>query len=394
MVGRGGLEPSVSRGVIWNVLIWTRSPTGVPQSYPAPELRVESHMKGYVLAAVLVLTACNGTSQPTAFSSPSAVATASHASQPSVQPSAPATAAPSATFPPSTSPSPGEAITLSCRLPVISPTTGTDPPGGWINFPSGQFERDPASSPGRLTAHVPGYDRAIGRWVPVESNNVAPDGATFILHSDSSLPTNGFYIVDARIGTRRLLLSTDGPPQAPGSWTVVRYTSEGVYLWSVGILTVPGLWLLDPLTGTVRLVDGSHYWGKVDGGFAWALDPPFGGATGSTYTVYRLDLTTGQVRTWYQSSTAISLLSPTQGGAMLITYGATGAAQLGLIPAPSQLVPLGAPDRIYVGTDGYLASPGVWIPLQPGGLALYVEGQGVTIMTSSPPIFTIAGDCQ
>src|SRR5579872_1963898 len=193
-------------------------------------------MKGLALAAVLFLTACAGGSQPTATSSSTAAATAGHPSG-----SAPTTPASTATYSPSVSSSPGEASTLSCRLPVISPTTGAEPPGGWISFPGGQFTRDPASLPGRLQSHVPSYDRAIGRWVPVEANNVAPDGATYILHGDSSLPTNGFYLVDARTGVRRLVLSADGPPQALGSWTVVQYASEGVYLWSTGIATVPGL---------------------------------------------------------------------------------------------------------------------------------------------------------
>ena len=59
--------------------------------------------------------------------------------------------------------------TLRCRLPVISPTTPGVPPGGWITFRGGGFERDPASLPGRLNAHVPSYDRAIRAWLPVRT---------------------------------------------------------------------------------------------------------------------------------------------------------------------------------------------------------------------------------
>jgi hypothetical protein len=288
----------------------------------------------------------------------------------------------------------GVASTLNCRLPVISPTSSADPaPGGWITFPGGQFTRDPASLPGRLQSHVPSYDRAIGRWVPVEFNNVAPDGASYVLHGDSSLETNGFYLADARTGMRRLVLAADGPPQAQGSWTVIQYASVGVYMWSAGMRTVPGLWLLDPLTSTVRLVDGSHYWEMIGGGAAWAIDPPLG-APASTYTVFRLDLATGGVTTWYQTNTPVSLLSPTPDGDVLITYGDRSSAQLGLVTASSQLVPLGALARIYLGTQGYMSSPGVWIPLQPGGLALYLKGGGVTIMAASPNIFSVAGDCQ
>ena len=139
---------------------------------------------------------------------------------------------------------------LSCRLPVISPYTPGVPPGGWITFPGGQFERDPASAANRLNAHVPSYDRAITAWVPVEYRYVAPSGDSYILTNDASLPdASAFYLVDVRTGTRRLVLG-DGPPQAPGSWMVVNFAIAGVYLWSAGIQTVPGLWLLDPEDGS------------------------------------------------------------------------------------------------------------------------------------------------
>ena len=163
---------------------------------------------------------------------------------------------------------------LSCRLPVISPATEGVPPGGWVTVPGGQFARDGASLPIRLRAHVPSYDRASKRWLPVESRYVAPDGGSYILTADQSLPdASAFYLVDVKTATRRMVLAGNGPAQAPGSWTVVQYAAAGVYLWSAGIQTVPGLWLLDPITGKVRLIDESHYWRMMAGGVAWALDP-------------------------------------------------------------------------------------------------------------------------
>ena len=94
--------------------------------------------------------------------------------------------------------SPSTISTLSCRLPVISPTTAdSEAPGGWLTFPSGNFARDPASHAGRLNNHVPSYDRAFGRWVPVEYPDVAPDGTRYILHNDRSVG-NDFYVVDVR----------------------------------------------------------------------------------------------------------------------------------------------------------------------------------------------------
>ena len=300
---------------------------------------------------------------------------------------------PVATSSPSISPSTAPS-SVACRLPVDSPTTSsTEPPGGWITFPRGEFERDPESLPGRLSAHVPSYDRAFSRWVPVEYENVAPDGASYILHNEASLPKAiDFYLVDVKTGTRKFALSGDGPPQAQASWTIVKYAKEGVYLWSTGIATVPGLWLLDRTSGAVRLVDGSHYWGAVADGGAWAVDPPFG-ATADTYRIYRLDLTSGAVTTWYEGSTPIRLLSPTPDGDVLVSFGEYGSGRLELLSSPNQLVPLDVPPELPQIYGAYMTTPGVWLAFPQNGLALYQKGEGVRVMTRSVQVFSVAGDC-
>ena len=286
------------------------------------------------------------------------------------------------------------ASTLSCRLPVISPTTASDPvPGGWITFPGGRFERDPASLPIRLNAHVPSYDRAITGWLPVEYRYVAPSGTSYVLTQDASIPDpSAFYLIDVKTGTRRKVLSGDGPPQAPGSWTVVDFASAGIYLWSAGIQTVPGLWLLDPVMGTVRLVDGSHYWRMVDGGVAWALDPQ-GPGPGVEQAIYRLDLASGRVERWFQTDGSISMLAPDSNGHVLIDTGDDAASRLALLVGPDQLRVLAVPPNFPKVADGYLRHPGVWLALRGGGLALYTATEGVRVMTRAPDIFDVAGGC-
>jgi hypothetical protein len=304
-----------------------------------------------------------------------------------------APSSPVSTTSPSITPPTGTPSGLACRLPVDSPTTSSsDPPGGWITFPGSDFARDPESLPGRLSAHVPSYDRPFSRWVPVEYQNVAPDGASYILHNDVSLPNNDFYLVDVKTGTRKFALSGNGPPQAQASWTIIEYAQEGVYLWSTGIATVPGLWLLDPTNGTVRLIDGGHYWGAVADGAAWALDPPFG-ATANTYRIYRLDLRNGAVTTWYEGSTPIRLLSPTPDGDVLVSHGDYGSGRLELLSSPNQLLPLDVPSDFPQIYEAFLAEPGVWLPFPQYGLALYERGQGVRIMTRSVSVFGVAGGC-
>lgn len=284
--------------------------------------------------------------------------------------------------------------TLNCHLPVTSPTTAGDPvPGGWITFPGGNFERDPASLPIRLQAHVPSYDRAIKSWVPVESRYVDPSGGSYILTGDPSIPhANAFYLVDVKTGTRRMVLDGNGPPGAEGSWTVVAFAAAGVYLWSAGIQTSPGLWLLDPATGKVHLVDGSHYWRMVADGVAWALDPQ-GTGPGVKQGVYRLDIASGHVERWFETDGPISMLSPDTDGHVLVVIGADSSPQLGLLVGPDHFQRLAVPPDFPAVADGYLQHPGVWLVLRRGGLALYTAADGVRIMTRQTDVFDVAGGC-
>jgi hypothetical protein len=278
----------------------------------------------------------------------------------------------------------------SCRLPITSPTNGGEPPGGWITFPGGEFVRDPASLPGRLQTDVPSYDRAIGGWVPVSIEKVAPDGATYVVHDE--LKGNGFYLIDARTGAQQLIRSGDGPAPAPGVWQVVEWAREGIYLWTVGIVTTPGLWLLDPLSGNVRLVDGSHYWSVVGGGAAWALDQPVGALDGTYNALYRLDLASGQVSTWYETKGNVRLLSATPNGEVLITEG-DGYGVPEVVRGPKQISALEILPGHPSVTGAYSTNPGTWLSLQGGGLALYLNGIEATVMSSSPDIFNVAGGC-
>ena len=252
---------------------------------------------------------------------------------------------------------------------------------------------------------LPSYDHAIGAWVPVEPEKVAPDGASYVLTSYNSSPP--LYVVDAKTGNRRLILPQEREGPIQGSvWKVVQYASEGIYLWTGNggmEIPVPGLWLLNPETGVVRLVDGSHYWGKVQRDVAWGLDEPNTRASASK--VYRLDLRTGKVSTVYESKTQITLLSPTPEGEMLIDYGKTGTPQLALLAGPGSFVPVELPPGFPSIYNARMAKPGVWLAVFGSawsGIALYLKGEGVTIMAvnhdSKPGVpagffYDAAGDC-
>jgi hypothetical protein len=243
--------------------------------------------------------------------------------------------------------------------------------------------------------HLPSYDRALGAWLPVEPEYVAPDGASYVLHNESTLGDKSgyFYLVDAKTGNRRLLLSQEGPLLG-AYWTVVNYASEGIYLTAPAYgmtQQVPGLWLLDPKTGSVRLINGDHYWVMVAGTFAWAQDPP-----GNPVKVYRLDLLTGKVLTWYEANMDIRLLSPTPDGELLVAYGEVGSPKLAVLSGPGSLLPIVLPSPLPPIYSARIAVQGVWLGIYGeawSGAALYVKGEGVTVMAQSQFSLDAAGSC-
>jgi hypothetical protein len=230
----------------------------------------------------------------------------------------------------------------------------------------------------------------------VEPHKVAPDGGSYVLTSYNSTPP--LYLVEARTGKSRLLLPVEQEGPIPGSaWKVVQYASEGIYLWTGNggmEKPVPGLWLLDPATGGVRLIDGSHYWGIVSGGSAWGLDEANTRASASK--VYRLDLATGQVSTLYESKTIVRLLSATPDGEILIDYGAIGYPRLALLAEPGSFIPIELPPAFPPIYNARLIQPGVWLAIYGeawSGIALYVKGEGVTVMARSQLWLDAAGAC-
>ncbi len=277
---------------------------------------------------------------------------------------------------------------LACRLPINSPAVAGVAPGGFVTFPGGQFNRDPASLRIRLQAHVPSYDKAIQGWLPVEYRNVGPGGDRYILTDEISLPDpSSFYLVDVKSGSRRLLLSS-GASEAPGTWQVIDYATAGVYLGSTGIQPAPGLWLLDPLTGKVRVLDGSHFWSAVAGGVAWGVDTEASGQE----VLYRLDLVTMEIRSAYQG-TGIGILAADDNGEVLVLIGQGPSAQVIVISGSGKPRAVSLPPGIGRIDSGYLRHPGIWLALRPSGLALYTRAHGITLMSSTLDVFDVAGGC-
>jgi hypothetical protein len=174
-------------------------------------------------------------------------------------------------------------------------------------------------------------------------------------------------------------------PDVP--WQVVLdYAREGIYLAAPGYGMAPpvkGLWLLDPNTGKIRLIDRSHAWSVVAGATAWVVETPSSGS--GPNRVYRLDLRTKKVSVWYETKTAMRLMSPTPEGGLLFSYGDVSSSQLGVLTGQNAFSSLKVPSG-FKPYHGISARPGVWIALT-DGIALYVKGQGVRVMAHNAGIF-------
>ena len=293
--------------------------------------------------------------------------------------------------------SPASSPTISCRLPVLVPITSgsTEPLGGWVTFPGGQYERDPTSRVS-VVNHVPSYDWPLKRWVPVESASVSPDGTSYVLW-DLPQQVGDFIMVEVATGQRRTIFASPEVEAQRSAWEmmgyrrVLEYTREGIYIGDSGIMPKPGLWLLDAVTGKVRLLPGTdqNYW-QVAGGAAWTrVDDP------SSQTIRRLDLTTGQIADWYRFSLSAqpTLITVDAHGAPVIRT--IGNDKVGLISEPGKFKELQIPSGLEI-WSAQLAEPGLWLPLRWGkGVALYTREHGVQLFPTGtgPYSFTLAGGC-
>ncbi len=81
---------------------------------------------------------------------------------------------------------------------------------------------------------------------------------------------------------------------------------------------------------------------------------------------------------------------------MLIDYGAIGSPRLALLSQPGSFVPIELPPAFPPVYNARLAQPGVWLAIYGeawSGVALYVKGEGVTIMARSHVWLDAAGGC-
>jgi hypothetical protein len=242
--------------------------------------------------------------------------------------SAGAAASPSVTSKSLSSPTPSLAAGLACEIPFVASDkrlySTSDGTAGFLKVPEGTFRTDPSGAitqsvsgqysigaapvlPGQFFNGYRWWDGEAKRWLPVPSQQIAPDGTRYVYQVGPDI-----HLVTVATGADTVIYHQ---PSGMPSINVVgqhlfAYRGGAVYL-SVndsyktgggGFKSVPadeaGVWRLD-IGGSPprRLISHGLSGMTDDGGVVWAVEldnqsPPTG-------TLVRYDLTTARKESWY-----------------------------------------------------------------------------------------------
>ncbi len=290
---------------------------------------------------------------------------------------------------------------FACRLPAYH-YEGPSVVDTFIDFPSGSTTA--ASSHGTF------YDAAVSRWLPVFQNQVSPDGLQYA-HTEgwtvNQPKATVVHVVDA--ATDRDIRTVSMPDTQP--YFVLDYSSTGVYLGIGYDGRGPGVWKLDPSSGSVTKVSDGLY--PPDAQWIAVVDPkdpqPYRSAMTGEAVQNRIDHrdSAGQTTTWfYRPGHALWWVAVADNSALLVQAGwsnPTSASMWGieywLVTGPNQARELAAytsqESSPYVdlqnGFPRALADThGIWIG---GTQSLYLVTQGGSILRVYAGSAYPAGSC-
>jgi hypothetical protein len=318
-------------------------------------------MRSIVLAVVLVVAACSGSSAPTAQSSPSATVTLSPAA-------------------------------LNGDLPVwVGLGSGDNPAlanaqvaGGFVHFPGGLFRRDPHADmlsdrtiPTLVRTKTPDqpylyagegsplhsdqitYDRVVGRWLPVNQTQVSTDGLhyAYLDYESGSATPRRIHLVNVLSGSDQIVYRATDTPLIG----IVGLAQQNIYLIDCAPTETSGncwgpLWRVDATTGSVTKVSDRHGAWVISGRNAWIVTcsakyplPCFYDEHGPNQLL-RIDLAAGNEEIWDRGSSvhligidgdgmplvAVNFVSPTWQGVTGPPWGDAGESVVFRITTPNQ----------------------------------------------------------
>lgn len=248
------------------------------------------------------------------------------------------------------------------------------------------------------------YDSTAGRWLPVSSDQVLPDGSAYVYTREASPNefVNEIHLVQVAAATDRIIYNQ-------GAYDALAFRPEGVYLVHHlnGTDANQGLWRLDPATGSLKAFasGATSSWAAVAAGGAWSFSQNASRFGSSTLT--RLDLSADRVTTWL---TVASPAPPSEAGSKTVhamnfdanehpiaeVYVQGGTPEVWLVSAPGQATKLsGLALGPYMPQAGLTDTHGAWV-VGSDGVYLYKDS-GFQRLASGPPDwipnYTVAGPC-
>jgi hypothetical protein len=297
---------------------------------------------------------------------------------PASSPAGPATAIPDL---------PITTLDFSCRLPFSWADARNN--DFFLTIPSGDVSLDPNGNGGWY------YDRADARWLPVGRRAVSRDEASYAFIEMGSAD---YVLHVVAVATGKEVLWHIPTSTFNGQPSVFDYSPDGVYVVNAFEHLLPGLWLIDPASGSIRQVSKVLYPVYSAGnGIVWVQDlnpsDPNPLVTGSSLgtlpnEIDRVDLRSGARTKWlFEPGKGLSFVGLDSSGLPLITeigiWNVDPDGQLMLVAAPD------SPRSIYKGAnvimlgDSITDAHGVWIGGQ-RGIYLYTNGAKLVKVSNNP----------
>ena len=293
---------------------------------------------------------------------------------------------------------------FNCQLPAETTSPVGDFVPGFLDMTTGHFVSDPAAELTKVpnswddwrTVATPvlrgftgiTYSRAARRWIPAERLQVSPDGVHYAYPEVVAPETDiRLHVADLAAGTDRVLSTGT-------SWAVLDYRTEGIYLTKAPYYYGEGnsgLWLMNPLDGSVRqLLPETATTLYLGGDAAWGSDKPV-----LPTIMYRYDLATGARSVWFaQPGRNVQFIGADGAGHPLaVVFSATDTKrELWLLTGPSKgTVIFSGSDQVGGPFDAIPVTEahGVWLG-GPAGLWLLPPG-GQLVKVSSAPVRALGG---
>ena len=269
-------------------------------------------------------------------------------------------------------------VPFQCSLPVV---VGVYPSVFiQVQLPSGVMV-DESIQPDNFNSQS-SYDVQAGKWVPVPSSAISPDGRSYAygLGTTEGGGSNGtVHVIDVVTGQDRQVWAGAGGAQVLG------YVSSDVYFFELAGSGPAVLWVVDPARPST-----AHRVGPMPNSWSVELVGPLGmfalgnDSAGHPNRVDHMDLATGTVSTWFVGPTVptrMRLLALDGQGYPIV---ATDPSRALLVTGVNQSVVIADGSNISFQPETAMGDAhGIWFG-EPGSIWLYDRAAGLRKVFAMP----------